>query len=81
MADYKPKWILSSKVRQLFVEDVNGEEVKIRIAGNAKPMVYEYLDSAVEKAVQDLIDKLPKKQKGPQKGEFKRITLQKDDIE
>lgn len=78
--DYKAKWILSSKVRQLFVGKKGGEDIKIRIAGDAKPLIYKHLDEAVENAVQELIDKLPRKQKGPNKGEFKRITIQPDDL-
>lgn len=76
MANYKPKWVLSSKVRTLF--EYQGQ--KIRISGDAKDKVMEYLDKAVEKGVLDLIDKLPKKSKGPQKGELKRITLQAEDL-
>ncbi|HMF33189.1 MAG TPA: hypothetical protein VKK79_17320 [Candidatus Lokiarchaeia archaeon] len=75
-ANYKPKWVLSSKVRTLF--EYQGQ--KIRISGEAKDKVMEYLDKAVEKGVVDLIDKLPKKTKGPQKGELKRITLQAEDL-
>jgi len=73
---YKPKWILSSKVRGLFVF----EDQKVRISGDAKDKVMEYLDKAVEKGVKELIDKLPKKSKGPEKGELKRITLQLEDL-
>ncbi len=74
---YKPKWILSSKVRSLFI--VEGQ--KLRISGEAKDKIMEYLDKAVEKGVKELIDKLPKKSKGPEKGELKRITLQLDDLQ
>ncbi len=74
---YKPKWVLSSKVRGLFIS----EGQKVRISGEAKDKVMEYLDKAVEKGVKDLIEKLPKKSKGPEKGGLKRITLQLEDLQ
>ena len=75
-ATYKAKWILSSKVRTLF--EYEGQ--KIRISGDAKDKVMAYLDKMVEDGVKELIDKLPKKSKGAQKGELKRITLQAEDL-
>lgn len=76
MAGYEVKYIRVSKIRDLLVEG----DAKIRIAGDAKDLVYEYLDNAVEQACKDLIDKLPRKSKGDNKGELKRITLQTEDF-
>ncbi len=54
---------------------------KIRVSGEAKGKVHEFLDTALEEACQRLIDKLPRKSKGPNKGELKRITLKPRDFE
>ncbi len=75
---YKPQFILSSKVKALFLGP-NGE--KIRIAGDAKDKVMQYLDEKVKEGVQELIQKLPTKSKGAKKGELKRLTLQPDDFQ
>ena len=77
MADYTAKYIRVSKIRELLIED----EQKIRIAGDAKDLVYEFLDKAVAAGCKDLIDKLPRKSKGSNKGELKRITITKADFE
>jgi histone H3/H4 len=53
---------------------------KIRIAGDAKDKVAEYLDKAVEAAVKEIISKLPRKSKGEGKGSLKRITIQAEDF-
>jgi hypothetical protein len=74
---YTSKWVRTSKAKELF--EVEGQ--KVRIAADAKDLVNEYLDKAVEKAVKELIDLLPRKIKGDKKGELKRITLQKSDFE
>ncbi len=77
MGNYTAKYIRVSKIRDLLIEG----ETKIRVAGDAKDNVYEYLDKAVEAAVKELINKLPRKSKGQSKGELKRITIQKQDFE
>lgn len=74
---YKAKYIRVSKIKDLFVE---GEQ-KIRISSDAKDLVHEYLDGKVEEGVKELIDKLPRKSKGKNKGELKRITLMPKDFE
>lgn len=74
---YKSKYVRTSIVRDLFQE---GEQ-KIRISADAKPMVYEYLDNKVQEGVKELIDKLPRKSKGANKGDFKRVTIQERDFE
>ncbi|MHA1776197.1 MAG: hypothetical protein DRO88_10125 [Promethearchaeia archaeon] len=74
---YDTKYIRVSKVKELFVEG----DKKIRISGEAKDLVHEYLDKAVEAAAKELIDKLPRKSKGSSKGELKRITIQKEDFD
>ncbi len=74
---YQAKFVRVSKIRDLLVEG----DVKIRVAGDAKEKVNEYLDKAVAAAVKDLIDKLPRKSKGSSKGELKRITIQVQDFE
>lgn len=74
---YTSQWVRTSKAKQLFKV---GDQ-KVRIATDARDLVYQYLDKAVEKAVEELIDLLPRKIKGDKKGELKRITLQKSDFE
>ena len=73
---YSAKYIRVSKIKELFTEG----ETKIRISGEAKDKVHQYIDEAVAVAVKDLIDKLPRKSKGTSKGELKRITIQLDDF-
>lgn len=77
MGNYTARFIRVSKIRDLLIEG----ETKIRVAGDAKDNVYEYLDKAVEAAVKELINKLPRKSKGQSKGELKRITIQRQDFE
>ncbi len=74
--DYTAKYVRVSKIRDLLIE---GEQ-KIRIAGDAKAKVAEFLDKAVENAVKELISKLPRKSKGDSKGELKRFTIQAQDF-
>ena len=68
---YTLKYVRISKIKELLIEG----ETKIRIAGEAKEKVAEFLDKAVETAIKDLINKLPRKSKGDSKGELKRITI------
>ncbi len=70
------KYVRTSIVKELLIEG----ETKIRVAGEAKEKVAEYLDQAVMKAVKELINKLPRKSKGDSKGELSRITLQLADF-
>ncbi len=79
MADYKAKYIRVTKVKDLLFDEQTDK--KIRVAGDAKGLVYEFLDEAVKNACQDLVNKLPRKSKGPNKGELKRITLKPRDFE
>ena len=74
---YTAKYIRISKIRELMVEG----ETKIRIAGDAKEKLAEYLDNALGEAIKEMINKLPRKSKGSSKGELKRITLQAADFE
>ena len=74
---YTAKYIRISKIRELLIEG----ETKIRIAGDAKEKVAEFLDLAVGAAVKEIINKLPRKSKGSSKGELKRITIQAADFE
>lgn len=74
--DYQAKFVRISKIKELLIE----EGTKIRISGEAKVDVAKYLDQAVEKAVKELIDKLPRKSKGDKKGELKRITILPEDF-
>ncbi len=75
---YKPKYFRVTKVKDLLVD--SGTETKIRVAGDAKDLVYEYIDKAIGEACQEMINKLPRKSKGPSKGQLKRITLKPDDF-
>ena len=73
---YTAKYIRISKIRDLLVEG----DTKIRVSGDAKDNLAEYFDKAMEKAVKELIDKLPRKSKGTEKGQLKRITIQTEDF-
>jgi len=73
---YIAKYVRISKVKELFVENA----VKIRVSGDAKEDIAKYLDAAIEKAVKELINKLPRKSKGDKKGGLSRITIQHDDF-
>jgi hypothetical protein len=74
---YQAKFVRISKIKELLKEG----DTKIRISGEAKGKVAEFLDGAVAKAVKDLIDKLPRKSKGDKKGELKRITISLEDLQ
>lgn len=76
MSDYKPKYIRSSIIKELFVM---GDQ-KIRVSAEAKGKVYEFLDKKVEDGVKAIIAKLPTKSKGDNKGELKRITILPEDL-
>jgi hypothetical protein len=73
---YIAKYVRMSIVKELLVYN----DTKIRIAGEAKGKVAEFLDQAIAKAVKEMINKLPRKSKGDNKGELSRITLQADDF-
>jgi len=74
---YQPKYVRVSKIRELLVEG----DTKIRVSGEAKDKINKYLDDAIEAAVKVLIEKLPRKSKGGNKGELKRITIKPEDFE
>ena len=74
---YSAKYIRISKIRELLVEG----DVKIRVSGEAKEDLAKYLDEALAVAAKELIDKLPRKSKGKEKGQLKRITLKPEDFE
>ena len=73
---YKTLYVRTTKVKELLQEG----DTKIRIAADAKNLVMRFFDAAVEQAAKDLIDKLPRKSKGANKGQFRRITLQENDF-
>lgn len=74
---YSAKYIKPSKVKAEFKSE---DGTKIRISSDATQVVNEYLDKAVAKAIKELIGKIPKVTKGPNKGSLKRITIKKEDI-
>lgn len=80
LANYKSLYVRNSKIRDLLVRNFNGEAKKIRISGDAKTSVYAYLDMCVSRGVQELIDALPKKVRGENSGELKRITITPEDV-
>ncbi len=75
---YKPEYFRVTKVKDLLVDEATGK--KIRVSGDAKDSVYKFLDEKIREACQDLVNKLPRKSKGPEKGHLKRITLKEDDF-
>jgi hypothetical protein len=68
MSEYKPKYIRSSFIKELFVM---GDQ-KIRVSAEAKGKVYEFLDKKVEDGVKAIIAKLPTKSKGDQQGRIEK---------
>ncbi len=75
--DVKANWIMSSKVGNAFW--INGQQ--IRISSEIRNKVIHYLDHKVEEGVEEIINCLPRKSRGPQKNQLKRITLQAEDLE
>ncbi len=75
---YKAKYFRTTKVKDILVDKQTGQ--KIHISADAKDLVHQFLDGQIEEAVQQLIDKLPRKSKGPAKGELKRITIKSEDF-
>lgn len=73
---YEVKYIRSSKLKPLLVEGTTN----IRISGEAKPLLLEVLDKAVEEAMNKVIKNLPRITKGDNKGTLKRITIMKEDF-
>jgi hypothetical protein len=74
---YTAKYIRISKIKELLIEG----DTKIRVAGDAKGRLAEFFDLAVGVAAKELINKLPRKSKGKEKGSLKRITLQVGDFD
>ena len=72
-----PQWIHSSKIRPLFIN----QGQKIRVGGDAKKKVLAFLDQQAEEGVRELINMIPKKSRGAQKGELRRITILPKDLE
>jgi len=58
--NYKPKYFLSSKIRDLFT--LQGQ--LIRIAGDAKDGTMAFLDKKIEEGARELIDRFPKDKNG-----------------
>lgn len=73
---YNVKYILKSKIRELLVEDGK----KLHLSGDAQDDLFEYFDKAVEEAAKELVKNMPRKSKGKNKGELKRITIMKEDF-
>jgi len=73
---YETKYIVKTKLRDLLIED----DTKIRIAADAKDLMYEYFEDALKNAAKKLVDGMPRKSKGKEKGKLKRITLTPDDF-
>lgn len=73
---YAAKYVRISKIKELLIHD----DQKIRVSGDAKEKLAEYLDNAIENATIEMINKLPRKTKGEGKGQLKRITFQVEDF-
>ncbi|MHA1729763.1 MAG: hypothetical protein ACTSWY_13695 [Promethearchaeota archaeon] len=79
---YKVKYVRSSIVKKELFQVKQGKNVtKIRISADAKDKIYKFLDSKVVEGVEELIAKLPRKSKGSNKGDLKRITILNEDFE
>ncbi|UYP45772.1 hypothetical protein NEF87_002057 [Candidatus Lokiarchaeum ossiferum] len=73
---YTAKYVRISKIKELLIHN----DQKIRVSGDAKEKLAEFLDKAIEKAAEEMINKLPRKTKGEGKGQLKRITFQLEDF-
>ncbi|MBD3227862.1 MAG: hypothetical protein GF329_06710 [Candidatus Lokiarchaeota archaeon] len=56
-------------------------DMEARISGEAKPKIIDLLNKTVYEKIGEIIDTLPKKSKGPNKGELKRKTIKVEDLE
>jgi hypothetical protein len=76
---YKPVYLRSSKIKELLVEPKTG--TKLRISGEAVGDLYKVLEQALRDKVAEIIDALPRFQKGEKKGELRQITIKKEHLE
>ena len=78
---YDAKYVVKKATRDAFKTIEDGEEISLRISADAKELFYEFLDTAVLKAIDVLIeDGLPRKTRGENKGKLRRITLMPEDV-
>ena len=75
--NYQSKYIRVSKIRALLREG----NVLIRIARNAWNLLICYLDNKIIESINLIINNMPRKIKGENVGELKRITIQIDDFD
>jgi hypothetical protein len=85
--DYKTKYVRSSVIKRellsLVEKQPDGTEksIKIRLKGDAVDSFYEFLDKTIQDAVKKVLDALPRKSKGAQKGLLKEVTIKKETVE
>lgn len=61
-------------------ENLKEKDQKLRIDDESKPYFNQFIDQSIEKNIQLMINKLPRKRKGERVGEIKRITFQREDF-
>lgn len=74
---YSAEFVKPSKIKKLLFD---GEQ-QIRVSKVGKVELMKYLDNAVVDAVKAIINKLPRKSKGENKGELSRITIMPEDFQ
>jgi hypothetical protein len=74
---YTAKYVRVSGLRELLIY----KTTKLHVSGDTKEIFVEFFDNMIKEAVKQLIDKIPRKSKGDEKGELKRITIFREDIE
>lgn len=82
MAETEPQGYIVKYVRISKLKDLLKDGgTSIRIAGDAKAKVAEFIDTAVADAVKELIKKLPRISRGENAGKLSRVTIQAKDFE
>lgn len=77
MSNMTETLFLKNKVKKLFKI---GDQ-RVRVTDSAKPLVNQYINDVIRRGVAKLIDQLPRKSMGNNKGQLKRVTIKKSDIE
>jgi hypothetical protein len=67
--------------KELLSVVINGEKHKLLLSKDAQPKFEQFIDNKINEFNKTLINQLPKKRKGEEIGELKRITLQNEDFD
>ncbi|MHA1766270.1 MAG: toll/interleukin-1 receptor domain-containing protein [Promethearchaeota archaeon] len=70
-----------SRISRIKSELLFDGDIKIRLAGEAKPLFAYHMDIRIIDAIREIIDQLPRRTRGESKGQLKRITIMKRDFD